>query len=102
MSGVPLDWLALKREFGAGGQVPTVAGGKTLRITAVDDEYVHISHPLWRDRLERRHLERAVTLVEAATMTRHAGLFVEEYRSMVADVRATSVAHVLRHLGHLE
>ena len=35
-------------------------------------------------------------------MTRHSGLFAEEYRTMVADVRATSVAHVLKHLGVLE
>jgi hypothetical protein len=35
-------------------------------------------------------------------MTRHAGLFVEEYRTEVADVRATSAAHVLKDFGFLE
>lgn len=99
---MPLDWAGLQRDFGDGGEIPTVAGGKTLRITAVDDEYVHIRHSLWRDRLARAHLEKAVELVEADRMTRHAGLFAEEYRTMVADVRATSAAHVLKHLGILE
>lgn len=99
---MPLDWAGLRRDFGDGGEIPTVAGGKTLRITAVDDEYVHIRHSLWRDRLAREHLEKAVALIEADAMTRHAGLFAEEYRTMVADVRATSVAHVLKHLGVLE
>ena len=102
MRAVPLDWAQLQREFGEGGDIPTVAGGKTLRITAVDDEYVHIKHTLWRDRLAREHLEKAVALIESDAMTRHAGLFPEEYRTMVADVRATSAAHVLKHLGVLE
>jgi hypothetical protein len=99
---MPLDWARLQREFGDGGEIPTVAGGKTLRITTVDDDYVHIRHPLWRDRLAREHLQMAVDLVEADAMTRHSGLFAEEYRTMVADVRATSAAHVLKHLGILE
>ena len=99
---MPLDWSVLQRDFGTGGEIPTVAGGKTLRITAVDDEFVHIKHSLWRDRLAREHLEKAVALVEADAMTRHSGLFAEEYRTMVADVRATSVAHVLKYLGVLE
>jgi hypothetical protein len=99
---MPLDWARLQREFVDGGEIPTVAGGKTLRITTVDDDYVHIRHPLWRDRLAREHLQMAVDLVEADAMTRHSGLFAEEYRTMVADVRATSAAHVLKHLGILE
>jgi hypothetical protein len=99
---MPLDWAGLQRDFASGGEIPTVAGGKKLLITAVDDEYVHIKHPLWRDRLAREHLEKAVALIEADAMTRHSGLFAEEYRTMVVDVRATSVAHVLKHLGVLE
>ena len=99
---MPLDWARLQEEFGAGGEIPTVAGGKTLVITAVDDEYVHIRHTLWRDKLAREHLEKAAALIEADEMTRHAGLFAEEYRTLVADVRATSAAHVLKHLGLLE
>ena len=99
---MPLDWAGLQRDFGSGGEIPTVAGGKKLVITAVDDDHVHIRHPLWRDRLAREHLEKAVALIEADAMTRHSGLFAEEYRTMVVDVRATSVAHVLKHLGVLE
>ena len=99
---MPLDWSALQEGLGDGGRIPTVAGGKSLTIEGVDDEYVHISHSLWRDRLAREHLEKAARLIESGVMTRHAGLFPEEYRSMVADVRATSAAHVLKHVGLLE
>lgn len=96
-----LDWAVVQERLGGGVDVPTVAGGKTLRVVSVDAECIHVSHPLWRDTLERRHLERAVELVEAGRLSRGAGPFVEEYRAIVADVRATSVAHVLRYLGHL-
>ncbi len=99
---MPLDWDTVLHRYGAGTRIPTVAGGKTLEITGADDTGVHIRTALWRDTLARPHLEKAVELVEGDQMTRHAGLFVEEYRAMVADVRATSAAHVLKDLGFLE
>jgi hypothetical protein len=99
---VPLDWETVLSRYGAGTRIPTVAGGKTLEITGADHTGVHIKTALWRDTLARPHLEKAVGLLESEQMTRHAGLFVEEYRAMVADVRATSVAHVLKDLGWLE
>ncbi|HEY1970902.1 MAG TPA: hypothetical protein VGH89_23315 [Pseudonocardia sp.] len=99
---MPLDWSEVLRRYQGGAKIPTVAGGKTLQITGVDDDGVHIRNALWRDVLQRRHLEKAVELVESDRMTRHAGLFVEEYRALVADVRATSVAHLLKDLGVLE
>jgi hypothetical protein len=88
--------------YAGGARVPTVAGGKTLEITGADASGVHIRHALWRDTLPREHLERAVALVEADRMTRHAGLFLDVYRALVAAVRATSAAHVLKDLGYLE
>jgi hypothetical protein len=99
---VPLDWGEVVERYAEGARIPTVAGGKTLEITGADVSGVHIRHALWRDTLPREHLEKAVELVEADRMTRHAGLFVEDYRAMVADVRATSAAHVLKDLGYLE
>ena len=99
---MPLDWKAVVGRYGGGARIPTVAGGKTLEITGADETGVHIRHALWRDTLPREHLERAVELVESDRMTRHAGLFVEDYRALVADVRATSAAHVLKDLGYLE
>jgi hypothetical protein len=101
-SAVPLDWAEVRRRYGSGARIPTVAGGKELTITGVDDDYVYIRHPLWSDALARKHLEKAAELIELGRMTRHTGLFAEEYRVEVADVRATSVAHVLKHLGFLE
>jgi hypothetical protein len=99
---VPLDWTAVRSRYGGGARIATVAGGKTLEITGVDDNGVHIRHALWRDTLAREHLEQAVLLIEEDRMTRHAGLFVEDYRALVADVRATSAAHVLKDLGFLQ
>ena len=99
---MPLDWDMVVSRYASGARVPTVAGGKTLEITGADATGVHIRHALWRDILLREHLERAVVLVEADRITRHAGLFVEDYRALVADVRATSAAHVLKDLGYLE
>lgn len=99
---MPLDWAQVTARYDGGTKIPTVAGGKTLEITGVDDAGVHIRHSLWRDTLAREHLEKAAGLIESDAMSRHAGLFVEEYRAMVADVRATSAAHVLKDLGFLE
>ncbi|HEX4392080.1 MAG TPA: hypothetical protein VH084_11140 [Mycobacterium sp.] len=97
-----LDWAEVTRRYDGGTKIPTVAGGKTLEITGVDHTGIHIRNALWRDTLSREHLEKAVELVETDRMTRHAGLFVEEYRALVADVRATSAAHVLKDLGVLD
>jgi hypothetical protein len=99
---VSLNWAEVVRRYDGGAKIPTVAGGKTLEITGVDQQGVHIRNALWRDTLAREHLEKAVELIETNQMTRHAGLFVEEYRALVADVRATSVAHLLKDLGVLE
>lgn len=99
---MPLDWAEVVRRYDGGTRIPTIAGGKTLEITGVDSSGVHIRHALWRDTLVREHLEKAAALLEAGRMSRHAGLFVEEYRALVVDARATSAAHVLKDLGFLE
>jgi hypothetical protein len=99
---MPLDWAEVKKRYEGGTKIPTVAGGRSLEIVGVDDEAVYIRNPLWSDALRREHLEKAVDLIEEGRMTRHAGLFVEEYRTEVADVRATSAAHVLKDFGFLE
>jgi hypothetical protein len=99
---MPLDWAEVKKRYEGGTRIPTVAGGRSLEITGVDDEAVYIRNPLWSDALRREHLEKAVDLIEQGQLTRHPGLFAEEYRTQVADVRATSAAHVLKDFGFLE
>jgi hypothetical protein len=99
---VPLNWNDVITRYAGGTKIPTVAGGKTLEITGADESGVHIRNALWRDTLAREDLEKAADLIESYGMSRHAGLFVEEYRALVADVRATSAAHVLKDLGFLE
>ena len=99
---MPLDWDEVKRRYGDGAQVPTVAGGKTLDVTGADDEHIYIQTRLWKDALRRADLEKAVALIEEGRMTRQPGAFAEEYRTIVADARGTSVAHVLKDMGHLD
>ncbi|MGQ0483609.1 MAG: hypothetical protein ACT4O0_21600 [Pseudonocardia sp.] len=99
---MPLNWSEVQARYGDGGRLPTVAGGKTLQITKVDDQGVHIRNPLWSDVLARSDLEKAVRMIEQGRLTRHAGLFVEEYRAEVVDCRATSAAHLLKDFGFLE
>ncbi|GEL27021.1 hypothetical protein PSU4_59750 [Pseudonocardia sulfidoxydans NBRC 16205] len=99
---MPIDWAEVERRYGEGAKIPTVAGGKTLEITSVDADGIHIRNALWRDTLRREDLEKGVELVENGVVSRQAGKFVEEYRTFVVDVRATSAAHVLKHLGFLE
>ncbi len=99
---MPLDWEDVKRRYGNGAKVPTVAGGKTLEVTGADDKALYIRTSLWKDALAREHLEKAVQLLEVGRLTRHPGHFAEQYRTNVADVRGTSVAHILKDLGHLD
>jgi hypothetical protein len=99
--GMPLDWAEVIRRYGDGAKVPTVAGGKTLEVTGADEQAVYIRNSLWRDSLQRLHLEKAVELLEQGRLNPVAGLFVEEYRTEVADARATSAAHILKDLGFL-
>lgn len=99
---MPLDWADVLARYGDGADVPTVAGRRMLQVTSADADGVHIRNALWRDTLRREHLEKAVDLLEDGRLSRDAGPFVEEYRVHVADVRATSAAHVLKDLGFLE
>lgn len=99
---MPLDWKRVVDKYGQGCMVPTVAGGKFLKIAFVDDEAIHIESPIWQARLQRVNLEKGVELIEAGVISRDPGLFVEDYMLYVANERATSVAHILRDLGVLD
>ena len=99
---MPLDWTEVKQRYGEGFNVPTVAGGKFLRISHVDETAIHIESPIWQAKLHRVNLEKGVDLIEDGTISRDPGLFVEDYMLYVANERATSVAHILRHMGILD
>ena len=98
---MPLDWTEVKRRYGKGAKVPTVAGGKTLEVTGADDDAIYIRNPLWQAQLSRKNLEKGVELIEQGVIDRDPGLFVEDYRVYVTDERSTSAAHILRDLGFL-
>jgi hypothetical protein len=99
---MPLNWNTVVAKYGKGFDVPTIAGGKFLRISHVDDEAIHIVSPIWQAKLHRVNLEKGVELIETGTVSRDPGLFVEDYMLYVANERATSVAHILRDLGVLD
>jgi len=99
---MPLDWSQVQQKYGNGFKVPTVTGGKFLQVARVDDEAVYIESPIWKATLHRANLEKGVELIEAGTISRDPGLFVEDYMLYVANERATSVAHILRDLGFLD
>ena len=98
---VPLDWVQVKRRYGDGAEIPTVAGGKTVHIVGVDDQQILVRARLWEAGLRREHLERAVELMEEGVISRDSRFFVDDYKVLVADERATTVAHVFMDLGFL-
>ncbi len=99
---MPLDWTEVKRKYGKGAEVPTVAGGKSLTVTGCDDKAIYIENPLWKAQLSRKNLEKGVELIEEGVIDKNPGLFVEDYRVYVTDERSTSAAHILRDLGFLD
>ena len=99
---MPLDWKTVLTKYGDGYMVPTVAGGKFLKVARADEEAIYIESPIWSTKLHRVNLEKGVALIEDGTISRDPGLFVEDYMLYVANERATSVAHVLRDLGFLD
>lgn len=100
---MPLDWEQVKRRYGNGAQVPTVAGGKTLDVTGADDEAVYIrGGRLWSAVLQRVHLELAVELIECGELSNSPVAFVEEYHERVAPERGTSAAHILKDFGFIK
>jgi hypothetical protein len=99
---MPLDWSSVVAKYGTGALVPTVTGGKFLKIARVDEQAIYIESPIWSATLHRGNLEKGVELIENGTVSRDPGLFVEDYILYVANERATSVAHILRDLGYLD
>ena len=99
---MPLDWAKVVEKYGRGAKVPTITGGKFLQVVGATDEAVYIESPIWSATLDRKNLEKGVSLIEDGTISRDPGLFVEDYMLYVSTQRATSVAHILRDLGFLD
>jgi hypothetical protein len=99
---MPLNWSQVITRYGNGALVPTVSGGKFLKVARADNDAIFIESPIWSAALHRVNLEKGVDLIEDGTISRDPGLFVEDYILYVANERATSVAHILRDLGFLD
>jgi hypothetical protein len=99
---MPLDWETVRDRYVDGAELPSLPGAAMLSVTGADDEYVYVKHRLWKDRLSRVHLEKAVELVEAGRMVRESGVFIDQYRTFIADERPTTAATVLKDLGYVD
>lgn len=99
---MPLDWADVVDRYGPGANVPTITGGKFLKISHATDEAIYLESPIWTARLPREDLEKGVSLIDDGTISTDPGLFVEDYMLYVSNTRATSVAHILRDLGFLD
>jgi hypothetical protein len=80
---------------------PCPARGR-CRSPGADDDYIYVSHRLWKDKLTRAYLEKAMTLIDEGRMTRNYGDVVDHYRTYIADERPTTAATVLKDLGYLD
>jgi hypothetical protein len=96
---MPLDWTDVVTRYENGAELPSMPGASTLKVTGADDNYIYVSHRLWKDKLTRANLEKAVRLLEEGRMTRNYGDVVDHYRTYIADERPTTAATVLKDLG---
>lgn len=99
---MPLDWEVVVKRFKDGAAIEPIPGAATLAVTGADEDYVYVKHRLWKDRLSRVNLTKAVDLLDEGKLTRKSGAFVDQYRTWVADERPTTAATVLKDLGYLE
>jgi len=99
---VPLDWADVVRRYEQGAEIPTVAGGKTVKVVRADERCIFVRGPLFQATLSRENLEHAIRLIEDGVVSRDPRFFVDDYKILVADERATTVAHVLMDLGFLD
>jgi hypothetical protein len=99
---MPLDWADVVKRYENGAELPSMPGARTLQVTGADENYIYVSHRLWKDKLTRAYLEKAVALLEEGRMTRNYGDVVDHYRTYIADERPTTAATVLKDLGFLE
>jgi hypothetical protein len=99
---MPLDWADVVERYENGAELPSMPGARTLEVTGADDNYIYVSHRLWKDKLTRANLEKAVRLLEEGRMTRNYGDVVDHYRTYIADERPTTAATVLKDLGFVK
>ena len=99
---MPLDWDVVVSRYKDGAAIEPIPGAATLAVTGADDDCVYVKHRLWKDRLGRANLTKAVALLEEGKLTKKSGDFVDQYRTWVADERPTTAATVLKDLGYLE
>jgi hypothetical protein len=97
-----MDWADIVKRYENGAELPSMPGARTLQVTGADDGYIYVAHRLWKDKLTRAYLEKAMELLQAGQMTRNYGDVVDYYRTYIADERPTTAATVLKDLGYLD
>lgn len=98
---MPTEWTEIVERYEKGAELPSMPGARTLTVTGADEQYIYISHRLWKDKLTRAYLEKAMTLLDEGRMTSNYGDVVDYYRTYIADERPTTAATVLKDLGYV-
>lgn len=97
-----LDWDVVLAKYREGADVDTLPGGAKITVSGADEEFIYVSHRLWKATLTRANLERGIELVGEGRISRAANEFIDAYRTAVADERPTVAATVLKDLGYLD
>ena len=98
---MPLDSHEVRRRYGSRAALAPVKGSRALTVSEVGEAGLSVSSSMWTKSLEREHLERAVSLIEAGEMTPRWEDFVLQYGELVTKERRSLAAHVLTDLGYL-
>ena len=96
------DWADVVKRYADGAQLHSMPGARTLQVTGADDDCIYVSHRLWKDKIHRVYLEKAMTLLDEGRMTRNYGDVIDHYRTYIADERPTTAATILKDLGYLD
>jgi hypothetical protein len=95
-------WSEIVEHYRDGAELPSMPGARTLQVTGADDEFIYVSHRLWKDKITRAYLEKAMSLLDAGKITDNYGDVVDYYRTFIADERPTTAATILKDLGYVK
>lgn len=101
---MPLDWEMVKKKYGGDKEawVPTIAGGKKLRVTGVTDEEIFVSTRINpKAPIKREGLERMVMIIETKEVKPDIASLSKEFRKFIEGYRDTASLSILNDLGCL-
>lgn len=98
----PLDWERVKEKYQPGTMVPHIAGSRSFEILRVTDDAIYFKWGVVPEgKIERRHLERLVELIEQGVISTDPVTMTSDYRTLVSDERPTSAIGIVKDLGFI-